>query len=141
MFPASTNGGGTAMTPGPTDVCKTPTPAGPTPMPYPNIVQVSQASGGTCSSKVKFAGKKACTVDTEITMSSGDEAGTAGGGLVSSKFKGPAKYKQGCSKVLVEGKKAVHNLSMISMNGGQNGNMPAGTQTAPSQTKVVFMSP
>jgi hypothetical protein len=140
MFPMSTNGGGVAMTPGPTDACKTPSPAGPVPIPYPNIAQVTQASGGSCSSKVMVQNKKVCTVDTEITMSSGDEAGTAGG-LVSSKFKGPAKYKQGCSKVKAQGKKVVHNLSMISMNGGQNGNMPAGVQTAPSQTKVLLLTP
>jgi hypothetical protein len=140
MFPASTSGGGVAMTPGPTDACKTPTPAGPVPMPYPNIAQCSQASSGSCAKKVKIMNKPACTVESEITMSSGDEAGTAGG-VISSKFKGPAKYKMGCSKVKFQGKKAVHNLSMISMNGGQNGNMAAGIQTAPSQTKVILLMP
>jgi hypothetical protein len=135
IFPATTNKGGQCMTPGPTDVCKTPTPGGPVPMPYPNIAMCSQASGSSCSSKVKFDGGKACTTSTEITMSSGDEPGTAGGGVVSNRFKGPAKYKKGSSKVKAEGKPVVHLTSMIGMN-GNNANMPAGTQIAPSQTRV-----
>ena len=45
MFPASTNGGGQCFAfP---DTCKTPTPGGPVPIPYPNIAMVNQAS---CSS-------------------------------------------------------------------------------------------
>ena len=37
MFPASTNGGGQCAVPGPLDACKTPTPGGPVPLPYPNF--------------------------------------------------------------------------------------------------------
>jgi Toxin PAAR-like domain len=48
-------------------------------MPYPNIAMLTQASGGTCSSKVKIMGKKTVVKGSEITMSSGDEAGTVGG--------------------------------------------------------------
>lgn len=134
MFPASTNGGGQcAVFP---DVCKTPTPGGPVPIPYPNIAMLTQASGGTLSSKVKIMGKKTATKKTEITMSSGDEAGNAGGGVKSNKFKGPGKFKSGCSKVKVEGNDIVHQTSMVSQNGGSNGNNPVGTQVSPSQTKV-----
>lgn len=135
MFPATTNGGGQCAVPGPLDVCKTPTPAGPQPLPYPNFATATQASGGTCSSKVKFMNKKACTKKTEITMSSGDEAGNAGGGVVSNRFKGPVVYKKGSSKVKIEGDQAVHLTSMTGHN-GTNANMPAGVQVAPSQTKV-----
>ena len=137
IFPASTNGGGQCMTTGPTDVCKTPSPAGPVPIPYPNITMLTQAQGSSCSSKVKFDGGKAATTDTEISMSSGDEAGTVGG-VVSNRFKGPAKFKKGSYKVKVQGKPVVHQTSMIGMN-GSNANMPAGIQTAPSQTKVKVM--
>ncbi len=137
MFPATTNAGGQCM--GFPDVCKTPIPpAGPVPIPYPNIAMANQAKGGTTSKKVKVSNKNMCTTKTEISMSSGDEAGTAGG-LVSSKFKGPALYKKGSSKVSVEGAPAVHLISMVGMNGGQNANMPAGTQIAPSQVKVTVM--
>jgi hypothetical protein len=120
------------------DVCKTPTPGGPVPIPYPNIAMLTQANGGTCSSKVKIAGKKAVTTSTEISMSSGDEAGSAGGGVVSNQIKGCAKFKKGSSKVKVEGKPIVHLTSMTGQN-GNNANMPAGAQIAPSQTKVRVM--
>ena len=136
-MPATTNGGGQCFAfP---DVCKTPSPAGPVPIPYPNIAQPTQASASTCSSKVKILNKKTATTKTEISVSSGDEAGTAGGGVVSSKFKGPAKYKKGSSKVKVEGSPVVHLGSMVGMNGGANANSPPGTQVAPSQSKVTVM--
>ncbi len=136
MMPASTNGGGQCFAfP---DVCKTPTPAGPVPIPYPNIAMLTQASGGTVSSKVKIMGKKAATEATEITMSSGDEAGSVGG-VVSNKIKGPAKFKQGSSKVKFEGKGAAYMGAMVGQNDSSNSNMPAGHQVAPSQTKVTVM--
>jgi uncharacterized protein DUF4150 len=134
MMPASSNGGGScAAFP---DVCKTPTPGGPVPMPYPNLAQLAQANGGTCSSKVKFQNKKAITKDTEITMSSGDEPGSAGGGVISNMFKGSCKFKMGSAKVKAEGKAVAHIGSMVGHN-GNNANMPAGAQVAPSQTKVL----
>jgi uncharacterized Zn-binding protein involved in type VI secretion len=134
MPPASTNGNGQCFAfP---DVCKTPTPAGPVPIPYPNIAMLSQASGGTVSSKVKIGGKKAATEGTEITMSSGDEAGSVGG-VVSNKIKGPAKFKQGSSKVKIEGKGAAYLGAMVGQHDSSNCNMPAGHQVAPSQVKVI----
>ncbi len=138
MMPASTNGGGDCFAfP---DVCKTPAPpAPPIPIPYPNMAMLNQASGGTCSSKVKIGGKKAATKNTEIPMSSGDEAGNAGGGMVSNKFKGPAKFKQGSSKVKIEGHEAAYHGAMIGQNDSSNNNMPAGHQVSPSQTKVTVM--
>lgn len=134
MFPASTNGGGQCM--GFPDVCKTPSPAGPVPIPYPNIAMCMQASGGSCSSKVKILNKKTITTKTTISMSSGDEPGVAGG-VISSKFKGPAKYKKGSSKVKAEGSPIAHLTSMVGLNGGNNANFPAGVQVAPSQVKVL----
>jgi uncharacterized Zn-binding protein involved in type VI secretion len=135
MFPASSNEKGQCMAfP---DACKTPTPGGPVPMPYPNIAMLNQASGGTLSSKVKIMGSKAATKNTEISMSSGDEAGSAGGGVVSNKFKGPAKFKQGSSKVKIEGHEAAYLGAMVGQNDASNSNMPAGHQVAPSQTKVM----
>lgn len=135
MMPATTNGGGQCVAfP---DVCKTPSPAGPVPIPYPNIAMLTQAKGSTCSSKVKIMGKKAVTVKTEISMSSGDEAGSVGG-VISNKIKGEAKFKNGSSKVSVEGNKLVYVTCMTGQN-GSNANMPAGAQVAPSQTKVTVM--
>ena len=72
-------------------------------------------------------------------MSTGDEAGSAGGGMISSKIKGPGLYKKGSSRVKVEGKELCHLTSMVAQNGGSNANMPAGAQIAPSQTKCTIM--
>lgn len=138
MFPASCKAGGQCFAfP---DVCKTPAPPAPfVPIPYPNIAMVNQADGGSCSSKVKIVGKAAVIKGTKIPMSSGDEGGTAGGGMISSKFKGDAEFKKGSSTVKVEGKELCHLTSMVGQNGGSNANMPAGVQVAPSQTKVIIM--
>jgi hypothetical protein len=134
MFPASTKGGGTCAIPGPADACKTPTPGGPVPMPYPNIAQCAQANDA--SSKVKICGSQTLTMKSKIPMSSGDEPGTIGG-VVSNCFKGEVQYKKGSSKVKAEGESVVHLTSMTGHN-GSNANMPAGVQVAPSQTKVLL---
>ncbi len=139
IMPASTNGGGQcACFP---DVCKTPAPPAPSPVPvpYPNMAMLTQAKGSSCSKKVKISNKKTVVMNTEISMSSGDEAGCAGGGMVSNKFKGPAQFKLGSSKVKAEGKKVSYIGCMTGMNGKPNHNMPAGAQVAPSQTKVKVM--
>lgn len=133
-LPASTMGAGMCMAfP---DVCKTPAPpAGPVPIPYPNIGQMAQAKGSSCSSKVLICNKKAAHKATEISMSSGDEAGSVGG-VVSNKIKGEVKFKNGSSKVKVEGK-ALAYLGCMTGHNGSNANMPAGAQIVPSQVKVL----
>jgi len=132
MMPVSNNGGGECLAV--PDVCMTPgTP--PVPVPYPNNAKLVQSSGGTCSSKVKIKNKKAVTQKTEITMTSGDEAGSLGG-VMSGQFKGPGKFKNGSSKVRAEGQKLVYLGCMIGHN-GSNANMPAGAQISPSQTDVT----
>jgi hypothetical protein len=54
------------------DVCKTPSPAGPVPIPYPNIAKSSDTSSG--SKKVKVEGKESSVKNkSHYEMSSGDE--------------------------------------------------------------------
>ena len=60
------------------DVCKTPTPSGPVPMPYPNIAMESDLAKGTTSVEVD-GGNMAANYGSEFSKSSGDEAGTVGG--------------------------------------------------------------
>lgn len=60
------------------DVCKTPTPGGPIPMPYPNMSQASTLSDGTTTVKVD-GGNMAAIKGSKFAMSSGDEPGTLGG--------------------------------------------------------------
>jgi hypothetical protein len=134
MFPATTNGGGMCFAfP---DVCKTPSPAGPVPIPYPNITQCTTINGSTASSKVKILNKKTATVQTETTISSGDEPGVAGG-VISNKNMAGGKFTLGSSKVFAEGKCIAHLISMIGQNDPSVSNMPAGMQIVPSQMKVI----
>jgi hypothetical protein len=53
------------------DVCETPSPAGPIPIPYPNIAQSSDTSKGT--KKVKMDGKEVMLKDSSFSKSTGDE--------------------------------------------------------------------
>ena len=130
-MPASTSGGGQCFAM--PDVCKTPTPAGPVPIPYPNMGNVAQAT--KTSTKVKFVNKEVVLENSEIPMSQGDEAGTAGG-VVSGRNMDKIVFKKGSSKVQIEGKGCVYLTAMTGHN-GSNANMPAGNQIAPSQTKVL----
>src|SRR4051794_29865097 len=66
------------------DVCKTPSPAGPVPIPYPNIADHSTLDKGTKTVTIK--GNMVAIKGSEYSMSSGDEPGTAGG-VTSSTFK------------------------------------------------------
>ena len=133
MLPASSKGGGQALAfP---DVCKTPTPGGPVPLPYPNmgmLVQVSKES-----QKVKIVGKGAVTKKSEIPRSQGDEPGTAGG-VVSNMNMGKITFKQGSSKVKVEGQPLQH-LTAPTAHNGANANV-SGMIVVPSQAKV-FIAP
>jgi len=75
------NGMATATMP---DVCKTPSPAGPVPIPYPNIAMSKDLVKGTTSITVD-GGNMAANAGSELMLSTGDEAGTAGG-VASSSF-------------------------------------------------------
>jgi hypothetical protein len=59
------------------DVCKVPTPAGPIPIPFPNIARASDTSEGPDS--VTCDGKMPMVKGAKYSKSMGDEAGTAGG--------------------------------------------------------------
>jgi hypothetical protein len=85
------------------DVCKTPTPAGPVPIPYPNIGQSSNTSGGPTT--VTTDGQMPMTQDAKYMVSSGDEAGSAGG-VISGKIKGECEFMMYSFDVKFEGKNA-----------------------------------
>jgi len=74
-FPMSTKAGGMVFAfP---NVNKTPTPAGPIPIPYPSIGMLNQVKGE--SRVVKAVGKGVVKGDSEIPKTQGDEAGSNGG--------------------------------------------------------------
>lgn len=68
------NGISTATIP---DVCKTPSPGGPVPIPYPNIAQSITLSNGTTT--VKGDKAMAANKGSKFALSNGDQAGTLGG--------------------------------------------------------------
>ena len=84
------------------DVCKTPTPGGPVPIPYPNLGQASNTSKGP--KKVKTDGQMPMVKSAKYTMTSGDEGGTAGGGVISGKIKAEAEFMLYSFDVKFEGK-------------------------------------
>jgi len=84
------------------DVCKTPTPGGPVPIPYPNIGKSADTSKG--AKKVKADGKMPMVKGAKYSMTTGDEAGSAGGGIISSKIKGEAEFLIYSFDVKFEGK-------------------------------------
>jgi len=96
------------------DVCKTPSPAGPIPIPYPNIAQSTDTAKGT--KKVKCDGQSTCVKDSNFSMSTGDEAGSAGGGVASSKIKGKAEFILFSFDVKFEGKNAVRAFDLMLHN-------------------------
>ncbi|WP_339720032.1 DUF4150 domain-containing protein [uncultured Paraglaciecola sp.] len=96
------------------DVCKTPSPAGPIPIPYPNIAMSSDTAKGT--KKVKCDGNPVCVKDSNFKTSTGDEAGTAGGGIVSSKTKGKAEFINFSFDVKFEGKNVARAFDLMLHN-------------------------
>jgi hypothetical protein len=84
------------------DVCKTPSPGGPIPIPYPNTGKSSDTSSGP--TKVQTDGSMPMVKGAKYMMSAGDEAGTAGGGVASNKIKGACEYMMYSFDVKFEGK-------------------------------------
>lgn len=60
------------------DVCKTPSPGGPVPIPYPNISQSATLDKGTTTVKAD-GGMMIAIKGSEFSLSNGDNAGTLGG--------------------------------------------------------------
>lgn len=96
------------------DVCQTPTPAGPVPIPYPNVAKSSDTASG--SSSVTCDGNPICLKDSNFSTSTGDEAGNAPGGVVSGKIKGKAEFVNFSFDVMVEGKNVARALDIMLHN-------------------------
>lgn len=97
------------------DVCKTPAPPAPfVPIPYPNIAKSSDTAKGT--KKVKCDGNPTCVKDSNFSMSTGDEAGSAGGGMISSKIKGKAEFVLFSFDVKFEGKNVTRAFDIMLHN-------------------------
>jgi hypothetical protein len=115
------------------DVCKTPSPAGPIPIPYPNIAMSSDTAQG--SKKVKCDGNPICLKDSNFSMSTGDEAGSAGGGVVSNKIKGKAEFVNFSFDVKVEGKNVPRAFDLMLHNDKNTPPFPLLQQPIPALAK------
>jgi hypothetical protein len=96
------------------DVCKTPSPGGPIPIPYPNVAKSGDTAKGT--KQVKCDGNPICTKDSNFSTSTGDEPGTAGGGVVSNKTKGKAEFVNFSFDVKAEGKNVARAMDTMLHN-------------------------
>jgi len=95
------------------DVCQMSTPAGPIPVPLPNIAKSSDTAKET--KQVKVDGEGVCVEDSNFSTSSGDEAGSIGG-VVSSKTKGKAEFMNYSMDVLFENKSVARAMDLMLHN-------------------------
>ncbi len=116
------------------DVCLTPTPAGPVPIPYPNI-----AMGPTAVAfypKVLYSAAPAHNMGTTIPLTNGDNVGV-NMGVASGTVMGPARHVTASFTVLVGGMPATKLTSVAIQN---STNCP-GVRVVPSQVKVLLLAP
>ncbi len=111
------------------DVCRTPAPNGAVPIPYPNVGLPMMASGA-CS-KVFVRGIPALNKASRIALSSGDEAGAAGG-VISARVLGEVTFAQGSRVARMQGHPAVRLGDATRHNAGNS----AGAVVQPSQCQL-----
>lgn len=99
------------------DVCKTPSPAGPVPVPYPVIVaKSSDLQGGTVTVKAD-GGQMIAICGSVYSRCTGDEAGTAGGVTSSTNLK-ESKWLSYSFDVKIEGQGVCRLTDKMTMNHG-----------------------
>ena len=116
------------------DVCETPTPAGPIPIPYPNI-----AMGPTAiptAPNILVLAMPIHNLATEIVLTNGDNAGLAMG-LASGTVMGPSKHLTGAFTVLMDGM-PVSRMTSVAL---QNSTNCPGVRLVPSQPTMLILSP
>lgn len=97
------------------DVCKTPSPGGPIPVPYVNAASDSDLARGTKS--VRIESSAVALASSNLRTSTGDEPGTAGGGIISSKTKGKLTWGTSSADVRFEGKGVARFMDVTHHNG------------------------
>lgn len=107
-------GDGNTNTAAPPDVCKTPSPGGPIPVPYVNIAKDGDLASG--SKKVTIEGNPVGLESSNLSTSTGDEPGAAGG-IISSKTKGKMTWASSSLDVKIEGKAVVRFMDVAQHNG------------------------
>ncbi|MBL7189108.1 MAG: DUF4150 domain-containing protein [Phycisphaerae bacterium] len=96
------------------DVCNTPAPpAPPIPIPYPNIGQLSDATG--VSTDVKVGGNLVILKGSIIKNTTGDEAGSVGG-VLSGSIVGKVEFETASETVKINGDKVVRMTDKTKQN-------------------------
>lgn len=114
------------------DACKTPSPGGPVPVPYPNFSQDGNLVKGAAS--VRIEGNPAATIKSRLSRSQGDEAGTAGG-VMSQKNMAAFGWPVGSINIKAENSEVVR----FRENTLTNGNGYNGISIAVGEPDVVFL--
>lgn len=131
----SSNGIATAFP----DVCKTASPGGPVPIPYPNVAQSKDTAQG--SKKVKVDGNPIMLKGSNFATSTGDEAGSAGGGVVSNTTKGKAEFILYSFDVKVEGKNVPRLGDLMLQNKMSSPNTPPFPEVQPPSVVIPGLDP
>lgn len=97
------------------DVCKTPSPGGPVPVPYPVIVSMSSDLANGSTTVTADGGNMIAIKGCELSRCTGDEPGTAGG-VKSSTFMKEAKFILYSFDVKIDGQNACRLYDKMSMN-------------------------
>ncbi len=112
MTPVTAESGGTVV--GLPDVCRVPSPGGPMAVPFPNVAVSRDLENG--SRTVRINGASVALRDSCLGRSTGNEAGTAGGGVTSGTTKGRAHPVSYSADVFIEGKPVVRNFDLFTLN-------------------------
>lgn len=130
---ALTMGGGTCM--GTPDICNTYVGTASSPITYVNLSYGTLANAALCATVVNIEACPALMLESEITLSTGNESGTLGG-IISGEFIGPTTFYSGSTTTFFEGGVALPMGTSIT---GQNGTITniTGSITSPSQTTVM----
>ena len=115
------------------DVCKTPSPGGPVPVPYPNISQSTTLAKGTTTVKAD-GGMMIAVKGSEFSLSNGDNAGVAGG-VKSSTFMKESTWILYSFDVKMDGKNACR-LSDKKMQNHENAADLMGAKLKPTKTRA-----
>jgi len=97
------------------DVCKTPSPGGPVPIPYPVIISMSSDLANGSTTVKADGGNMIAIKGCEFSRCTGDEAGTAGG-VKSSTFMKEAKFITYSFDVKIDGQNACRLSDKMTMN-------------------------
>ena len=131
MVFVNANGGGLAFAfP---DVCNTPTPVGPVPIPYPNIAPLPTAIPSVFN--VLIPCMPAHNMMTTVPMTNGDNGGVAMG-LMSGTVMGPSSPNLGSTKLFL-GTGPATRMTDVRRHNSTNS---IGIRIVPSQFKVICLN-